>query len=86
MIPVTEQRRANRQLHSIADKIDAFMVEFRDEATKGTGIDELVEQAKALLEDAAARTPLMGLTPAEQAKLAKALNTAQARSRERSCS
>jgi hypothetical protein len=63
----------NRQLHSIADKIDDFTAEFRDEATKGTGIDELVKQAKALLEDAAARTPLMGLTAAEQAKLAKVL-------------
>jgi len=51
----------------------AFTKEFLDEATSGTGIDELVAQAKALLLDAVARTPLMGLPAAEQTKLAKAL-------------
>jgi hypothetical protein len=73
MIPLTEQRRANRLLHAIANRIDDFRIEFHGDRTKGTGIDELVEQAKALMLDAAARTSLMGLTDADQKKLAKAL-------------
>lgn len=38
MIPLNEQRRASKQLHAIADRIDAFRAEFRDDATKGTEI------------------------------------------------
>jgi len=72
-VSLIEQQRASRQLHAIADKIEGFTREFHGDATKGTGIDELVEQAKALIHDAASRTPLMGAPAAEQAKLAKAL-------------
>ena len=68
-----EQQRASRQLHAIADKIEGFTREFHGDATKGTGIDDLVEQAKALIIDAARRSPLMGVPATEQAKLAKAL-------------
>ena len=73
MIPLNEQRRASRQLHAIAEKIDGFTREFHDESTKGTGIEELVGEAKQMLLEAASRTPLMGLPAAEQAKLAKSL-------------
>ena len=73
MLSLNERRRAGQQLHAIADRIDGFTREFHGEATKGTGIDELVEQAKTLILDAASRSPLMGVSAAEQAKLAKAL-------------
>ena len=67
MVSLIEQQRASRQLHAIADKIEGFTREFHGDATKGTGIDELVEQAKVLIHDAASRTPLMG-APAGEAR------------------
>jgi len=45
-------------------------MEFPENATK---IDELLEQAKAMILSAVARTPLMGVDAKEQAKLAKTL-------------
>jgi hypothetical protein len=73
MLTLNERRRAGRLLHAIADTIDAFRMEFRADATKGTGIDELLGQAQLLILDAASRSTLMGLPDGEQARLAKAI-------------